>query len=648
MNRLNKNLSKFLVVCLALTAALFAGSCNSWMSDDGFVDKIESEVHDANAAPISVYIRYANSKMGTTDPSGYTSMKVDVASEIAAVTSDDYGFVKWAAFSTTDFPASQQHSSLFYESAEAYAEKFAPLELPASEIVFSTPTEPTTTVKIYKERNDIFIIPIVAKRPTVVTSVPSNGRSDVVRNTSIRILFSKKIDPASVKDEFGNSNIVITSGSAVLTETSGELGAKDITQNCTITLGKTGKMLTISPNKGYYFDNNSQITVNIYEDVCDTDGYGMNGKYSFSFTTGVKLDSLAPRIETLWAAPDADFSENNRFEQYKYIITGETEPVFKTAADSASNDIADYVAEDADLRSKNKKEILTQRVKDYLNIYVQASDIAGAGANVTVDQNTTSESDVALIQIRACLYIDKDGNPVTTSAKAFAENTTVSSGYYLETKDIGYAPGLKDSDCRIQKTFEDVFTDANGQQTRNNGTLFTYDLRSLPDGLIKIDIWAVDMVGNSGETESYVKQEYNNNYRSIFVVKDTTKPDAAANKQFVVPSGNATADGYYNTTTYAGIKISGNTSIADAGNANLSSLNSKMKWIVKPTADTSWVNTISPNDNGWKFVTEDYSGFPTPASDGPVTLTYALMDDLGNISDAVQLDAIKYDGTNPT
>ncbi len=648
MNRLNKNLSKFLVVCLALTAALFAGSCNSWMSDDGFVDKIESEVHDANAAPISVYIRYANSKMGTTDPSGYTSMKVDVASEIAAVTSDDYGFVKWAAFSTTDFPASQQHSSLFYESAEAYAEKFAPLELPASEIVFSTPTEPTTTVKIYKERNDIFIIPIVAKRPTVVTSVPSNGRSDVVRNTSIRILFSKKIDPASLKDEFGNSNIVITSGSAVLTETSGELGAKDITQNCTITLGKTGKMLTISPNKGYYFDNNSQITVNIYEDVCDTDGYGMNGKYSFSFTTGVKLDSLAPRIETLWAAPDADFSENNRFEQYKYIITGETEPVFKTAADSASNDIADYVAEDADLRSNNKKEILTQRVKDYLNIYVQASDIAGAGANVTVDQNTTSETDVALIQIRACLYIDKDGNPVTTSAQAFADNTTVSNSYYLETKDIGYAPGLKDSDCIIQKTFEEVFTDSNGQQTRNNGTLFTYDLRSLPDGLIKIDLWAVDMVGNSGETESYVKQEYNNNYRSIFVVKDTTKPDAAANKQFVVPSGNATADGYYNTTTYAGIKISGNTSIADAGNANLSSLNSKMKWIVKPTADTSWVNTISPTDSGWKSVTEDYSGFPTPASDGPVTLTYALMDDLGNISDAVQLDAIKYDGTNPT
>lgn len=636
MNRLNKYLSKLLVVCLALAAALFAGSCNSWMSDDGFVDKIESEVHDANAASISVYIRYANSKMGTTDPSGYTTMKVDVASEIVAVTSDDYGFVKWAAFSTTDFPASQQHSSLFYENAEAYAEKFAPLELPASEIVFSTPTEPTTTVKIYKERNDIFIIPIVAKRPTVVTSVPSNGRADVVRNSQVRILFSKPIDEASLKDSDGNSNIVITSGSAVLTETSGDMSAKDITDNFTIKLGKTKKMLTLAPKTGFYFDNNSQITISIYEDVSDTDGYGMNGKYSFSFTTGTKLDSLAPLIQVLTAGIGEDCKS---YEQYKYFDNSiETdEPKYTDEAEKATNDITSYVTLDS---TSGKKPMLKQRVKDYLNIYVQASDIAGAGANVTLNQDTLSESDVALIQIRASLYVDKDGNPVTTSALAFAEDTTVSHAYYKDIEEIGYAPALMDPNCKIGKTFEEILPNTTG------GTLFTYDLRDLPDGLIKIDIWAIDMVGNSGETEPYANT-HNNGYRSIFVVKDTTKPDAVANKQFVVPSGAATADGYYNAVTYAGIKIPGSTSVADAGHASLSSENSKMKWIVKPTADTSWVRTISASDPGWKSVNTEYTGFPVPASDGPVTLTYALMDDLGNISDAVQLDAIKYDGTNP-
>ncbi|MBO4639703.1 MAG: Ig-like domain-containing protein, partial [Treponema sp.] len=634
-------MKKSLSVILSVIAILLA-SCNNWMKDDDFYDKIETDVKIANASSVSVYVRYANSKMGTTDPSGTITLKKGIPSELNAVTNDDYGFVKWVAFSTGDFPANKQHSDLFYDNAEKYEETYKPLEIPSSEVSFEDPANPSTKVTINTTRSDIFITPLVAKRPTVVTSVPSNGRSDVVRNTSIRILFSKKIDPASLRDEFGNSNIVVTSGSAVLTETSGDLSAKDVTENCTITLGKTGKMLTIAPKSGFYFDNNSQITVNIYEDVCDSDGYGMNGKYSFSFTTGVKLDSLAPYIKELWASPDADFSENHRFEQYKYMGENETVvPVYKTEADNATNNISAYVSGGASYYTAGKKQILTQRVKDFLNIYVQAADIAGSGGNVTVDQNTTSESDVALVQIRACLYIDKDGNAVTTSADAFADNTKVSSSYYIETKDIGYAPGLKDSECKVQSTFEDVFP------SRSGGTLFTYDLSSLPDGLIKIDIWAVDMVGNSGETESYVQSNYNNNYRSIFVVKDSTKPDAAANKVHVVPTGSASAYDYYNATTYAGIKISGNTSIADAGNANLSSLNSKMKWIVKPTADTSWVNTISPNDNGWKFVTEDYSGFPIPASDGPVTLTYALMDDLGNISDAVQLDAIKYDGTNP-
>ena len=82
------------------------------MSNDDFMSEIESEVHDANAEPVSVYVRYANAKMGSTEPQGRTTMKVDVTSKISAITSDDYGFVKWAAFSTNDFPPEKQHSKL--------------------------------------------------------------------------------------------------------------------------------------------------------------------------------------------------------------------------------------------------------------------------------------------------------------------------------------------------------------------------------------------------------------------------------------------------------------------------------------------------------------------------------------------------------
>lgn len=103
MRNLNKLLSVFLFTGLLFITALSVTACDSWMSNDNFMSEIESEVHDANAAEINVYIRYANAKMGSTEPSGNTRMKVDVASKISAITSDDYGFIKWAAFSTEDF-----------------------------------------------------------------------------------------------------------------------------------------------------------------------------------------------------------------------------------------------------------------------------------------------------------------------------------------------------------------------------------------------------------------------------------------------------------------------------------------------------------------------------------------------------------------
>ncbi len=656
MNKLNKHLSKIFILCLSLGVLLFAGSCNSWMSNDDFMSKIESEVHDANASAIQVYVRYANSKMGTSEPSGYTTMKVDVAAELSAVTSDDYGFVKWAAFSTNDFPTSQQHSNLFYETAEKYEENFKPLELPESEVFFSNPTEPTTTVKIYKERNDVFIIPVVAKRPTIVTSVPTNGSSDVVRNTSIRILFSKEMDPASFADEFGNSNIVVTSGSAVLTEAAGDLSAKDITANLNISLGKTGKMLTIAPKSGYYFDNNSQITVNIYEEVCDTDGFELNGKISFSFTTGVKLDSLAPRIEEIYASPTADFSKENRFEQYYYLLQGEAEPVFKTQIDAATNTLQDFVDFDAknwetdpSKPAKYKKPILKQRVTRYLNIYVRANDIAGSGGNVVLNNNTLSESSVAAIQIRACLYVNASGDPVTTSATAFKDNSNVSSDYYLEPIQIGYAPGLKDSECKIQNTFENVMGDS-----VTGGTLFTYDLEGLPDGLIKIDIWAVDMVGNSGDTESYVKQEYNNNYRSIFVVKDTQAPSAALAKSKITITSQNIPYNWYNSVALSNMKIQDTTAnlIKDLNNVYLSSNINDLMWAFKLGNDTSWQPSANAA-NTWSAI--HIAGEPSikamsdavVSSDGPVYITMCLKDDLGNVSDSVVLDAINYDNTAP-
>ena len=158
MRKANRTLLKFLFSGLLILDLLLVGSCDSWMSNDDFMEQIESEVHDANAAPINVYVRYANAKMGTTEPQGSTTMKVDVASKISAVTNDDYGFVRWAAFSTEDFATDKQHSKLTYISEEDYNENYKSKELSSEIVYFSDPKNPATDVKILAERNDIFCI----------------------------------------------------------------------------------------------------------------------------------------------------------------------------------------------------------------------------------------------------------------------------------------------------------------------------------------------------------------------------------------------------------------------------------------------------------------------------------------------------------
>ena len=645
----------FLIVLsavLLITSFLFT-ACDSWMQDDDFYSDIENDVKVANAAAVNAYVRYANSKMGTTEPSGSISRKVDVPFSVSAVTSDDYGFVKWVAFSTNDFPTNQQHTSLVYESAQAYARDYKGKELSSGFVSFTEPTNPITDVDIYSVRDDIFIMPLVAKRPTVVTSVPTNGRSDVVKNSQIRILFSKPIDEKTLTDEFGNSNIQVTSGRAVLTENSDDLDALDITSNFNFKLSKTKKLLTISAKKdsagkAFIFDGNSQINVNIFEDVCDTDGFKMNGSYKFSFTTGTKEDSLAPSIDELTAGIDNDAT---KYQQYRYSESLANQHT--KVAEEATNDLDDYINLD-DALAADKQPILKQRVKDKLNIYVLATDIAGAGANVTIDGNTTSESDVALVQIRACLYVDKDGNPVTTSANAFPNNSSgTDSSSVISVKEFGYSMGMKDS------SFKGKFEDATNNA--KVGTLFTYDLSSLDDGLIKIDLWAVDMVGNSGDSEVY-SDTYDNGYRSIFVVKDSTAPDAAAEVSKVITESGSDTNGvaapyeWYNVSSLSKLQVKdqegSSNLIHDASNEFLRSKDNKLKWIFKVGNDASWAP--SPSAAGWTDIHND-SNQPivrtlsdaVSSADGPVAVTMCLMDDLGNVSSPVLLQSIMYDNTAP-
>ena len=287
--------------------------------------------------------------------------------------------------------------------------------------------------------------------------------------------------------------------------------------------------------------------------------------------------------------------------------------------------------------------LIANRITGKVIIRVLAEDIAGSG---TAQSQTGIETDVAMIGIRAFHMYNADGTPSTESIPLRSMNyvpqtnlTTSISGAYKNLVDSINA-GISDADQRL---------------ANDKGCLYEYDVSSLPDGLIRIDIAAVDMVQNSGFADGgELSEEYGNGYASLFIVKDTQAPSAEANSsKVVIDTSHASVHGFYNEDTYRNyIKIKGNAAnsanlITDAGNPRLASLHSGLKWIVKPTSDTTWAANISTNDSGWRPVTDDYTNFPLPSNQGNVIFSYALMDDMGNKSSAYTIPPIHFDSVIP-
>ena len=657
MKHFNSNKAKFLITGLLFTVFLLVSSCQNWMSNDDFISKIENEVHDANAAEISVYVRFANDNMGKTEPSGSTTMKVDVASRVSAVPADAYGFVKWAAFSSKDFATNKNHSKLTFISEEAYNRDFKKLEISGDEVIFSTPNEPITDVIIKKNRSDLFLIPIVAARPSIVQSVPSGGDVEVVKNTSIRILFSKAIDGDTLLDSEGNLNFSVTTSESYFGEENQEIEPKDITDFFDYNLSTSGKMLTLSlkekldenGNKtgelANLLDNRQNITITLFEGICDTDGYAMNGNFSFKFTTGTSTDSLAPIIDVIFGG------------------TGQNCDVFVSFhnVDSNGNAVIDGKATDAsknapkDINSAEYTEALVaQRIYDKLNIFVKATDIISSGNGAINPNKDLSENTVNAIGIAASLWLDKDGKAVKL------DNTTT-----IARKNHIYIPSTIDPNCQITEIFNEVVPLDKDGNKYNGGTIYTYDVSNLPDGLIKIDVWGVDMTGNSGaptedgspnKTGSAYYDKHDNSYKSIFVVKDTTAPDAAKEAQKLLSNSAAAPYYWYNNTTLKSMQLYDidTNQIVDAGHAKLRSLTKNLSWnFVVGKAETA----PAANNDGWKYIHDQDTGASikytlasakAPAKDGPVDITMFIRDDIGNVSDPVLLKSVMYDNTQPT
>lgn len=665
-------MKKGLLVLLSAFLLLFT-ACDSWMQDDEFYDDIENEVKVANAQQISVFVRYAMTRQGKTDPDGPATFKVEIPHSISATTEPEFGFVRWAAFSTEFLETGNNQSKnkdVYFIDYEDYNARLLPKEIKSPVVVFEDAANPTTTVTINENRNDIFLVPIVAQRPTVSLTIPAKGSSGVVRNMSVRINFTKPMDEDSFKNSEGVfDKITVTQGIQTFT-TDGdiEISSVDITDRFEAPVFSANKkMVTLrfnqeSISEGY--DSQSSVNIIISKDVKDIFGFNMTDDDKISFSVGSSMDTLAPRITSLTAG--TTLTNFDSFKgMYKDAATWGNITAFTKmdAHQKGSGQNAAYLgAKDAPVNNLDSSFYDTfappadasnsgYRITDKIYIHALAEDIAGSGSN----QNQTGiETDVAMLGVRATLMYNADG----TVPDASATNVTI------PTTSVNYMPqsvGQSLAKDYVYKNLVHAINVKNGTPNASDegyiaedkGFLFEYDLSALPDGLIRVDVFAVDMVQNSGlAVGGELSEEYGNGYASIFVVKDTTAPDAAANKGYVIVDTGAdshiTADNYFNEVTYSRLKIKGDaSSIVDYGHPRLRSHHDNMKWIVKPTDKTDWVSSIKTSDSSWGSITSNYGPFPNPGNEGKVYYTYALMDDVGNVSNAVGINPIYYDSVAP-
>ena len=645
---------------LSVLLAIFAltvFSCENWMKDDDLYSDIERDVKVANATKINVFVRFAATAQGITSPNGSTTFKVGIPQEITATTETEYGFIRWAAFSTNDYPAGLQHRTLIFVDEDDYETNLSPKEIKSPTVVFSNAKNPNTTVTINSTRNDIFLVPLVTARPEMGLSIPSNGEKEVTRNMSIRISFSKPMDPLSFVDA-----VSITEGSLTLIGGEVEISSKNISNLFEPpTLSKSGKTLTLKftpEGQKIGYDPKTTVNVIVSKQVKDTFGFSMVQDGSLSFTAGSTMDTWAPRITQLTGGKNLDFA---KFQgMYKLA---ETQQTLKTL--NLTNIIITKGSDEAPIESASdsfytqsidgSQKIIANRVKDKVTLRVFAEDL-------TQTNDGHVENDVDLIAIRSKTIFNNNASYVTPSD---TYNTTslsyVPRGYV--TRDG--ADDTKNYEALVNALNENNVFGANGNAV---GCILVYDLideegnHLVPDGIVQIDVAAIDNVGNDGFNEAAdVSKVQGNGYASIFVVKDTTPPTGLNDNRINLKINNtnvnseATNNNFYNTASFETIQfVPETTYIKDVGDSQFCSNKEDIKWTILPVDETINTNEellerLSASDIVWKKYNSTFDSFTAPTEDNAngVRFAYALKDDMDNINAAFLERQVKYDCTNP-
>lgn len=609
---------KGLLALFVLTLGLLMTACDSWMSGDHFFDTVAEEVKYANAEKIKVYVRYPTTTWGTTSPNGNSQQKVDIPFSVTAVDNSEYGFYKWAAFSTTGTDgystANGRHNIQLIESEAKFEEQYGAKVLGEDEVVFEDPYSPTTIVRVLNNRNDVFIMPICVRRPFLSSTMPSSNQVGAAKNTTIQLVFSNPMDPAyllfgddeqpyesnttDVIDAYLNtSNIfveqVLSSGenpynadiTGKLRYDNGTLYTGSV--KLSASLNKSRKTLTIKLPSDLYWPNGT-IMVSVSQTVQDNLGFSMSSDGQVTFNVGNDMDTIPPNVIKLEA--------------------GTT-----TLIDNSQS-----------------------------NVYPRVGKTINIRAVIT---DTTKTSDPP-----------SEGNVNTLDYWMYLGNELIESGNQTYSQAVNFTE-VGNPKAELNAT------------QRGMGVVFPVKFANTDggfDGQYKLLVRGVDNVGNfvnlsnpiqdTDDTEAGVK--------FIFFIKDTRAPSVEnINSKISAVNETWAPYGWYGREGLGHIEVKQASpgAIIDepSSNPDPQYRSDKVWWAFRVgdwSSTETWRTDMKKDESiwdgtKWNEVTSDPQPLgavdPDSVSEGIVSIYALLKDDVGNVSEAAQLNSVQYDGTAP-
>ncbi|MCF0242274.1 MAG: hypothetical protein HUK25_06520, partial [Treponema sp.] len=648
--------------------ALTVTACQNWMSGDMF-SKVEDEVKVATAEKINVYVRFADNSFGTTTPSNLSEQKVDVPFDISAVVNNNYGFYEWAAFTTEDVNPSKNNRLLIYDETYKAEGGYGSKKLDSSVVSFLDPKSESTKCTVLVNRSDIVIVPVVAKRAVLKsrTTYPKTGDEGVVISQRIVLGFDKEMDfgsfvscknPSGIfeKDAEGNSVYEDSNGNKfydwdknkieIRVYLNGDVYVGDKSYdyfNLPVQNEYDRTKIIISPNKSKKLPPFSVIEITIAGDVLDSDGYTMAESIEYYYTVGNTDDEGYPIFTAITGGrPRKDAKgingvENDWSDFKGYLDTTDDSITTKLPSDSQTIDQWNDTA---------KNPVFTHRVRNSVDIYVKILDTINA--SLTPNNNTT-DNDIENFVIKAKHLLYPDGSKgigLVPEDKSTQKSYSYSNmKYHTSTKNFAYAHDSEDSYYASEYISNSYILKG---ETENDtpGFVFPYYFPAMPDGLIKLEFYAVDSIGNSGDAAPY----------AMYVIKDTTAPDIVSQASKIKSASTTAFTEWFNAETLQGLsfKVDSGNPIYDTfvkSDGAVSQVHSKFNpkklyWSFGPSVNTMGALTEIDNTGTTAYDMSALTG--SISTQGKMSFIAQISDDVGNTSSAVSMNVdVYFDSVSP-